>query len=90
MDHATSCRSCGAPILFIPTPSGKQLPVNAERLYVHVDPSGPEKVVLSSGRVVSCIFVDPKVTDGALVGYRAHFATCPAASAWRKPKATSR
>jgi hypothetical protein len=89
MSTPTPCRSCGDPILFIKTPSGKQIPVNAERLAVLVDPDSSEKIVLSSGRVVSATTVDPRVTDGSLVGYRAHFATCPAASAWRKPRSTS-
>jgi len=85
VNSPTPCRTCGAPILFIETPRGKLIPVDAERFAVVPGPTAKGKFVTSGGRVISASIVDPRVEPGALVGYRAHFATCPGAAAWRNP-----
>lgn len=70
----TRCRSCGASIVFVTTAKGAKMPLNAE----------PQRLVV--------LEPDPQALDGltkiAVVRacFTPHFATCPAATAHRKPK----
>lgn len=67
-----TCKSCGAEILWVTTPTGKNAPVDAkpEKRWVEV------KVILE-GR--------PDTAEWVLVDtYLPHFATCPQASEHRK------
>lgn len=68
----STCRSCGAPIIWAHTPNGKSMPLDAEP-----DPTG--NIVLDDGTAR----VEPNQT---LTGTRhtSHFATCPHAETWRK------
>ena len=69
------CRSCGAPVVWAITESGKRMPVDAKsddrgRLRLYVDNLG-----------VVHVTHDP---FSATVHFRPHFATCPDAESWRK------
>jgi hypothetical protein len=68
-----TCKSCGAPILWVETEKGKAMPLDAAPeqrvMLVQTVAKGATKV---KGVVVPC--------------YRAHFATCPNADAHRKGK----
>jgi len=71
------CRSCGAPIIWALTKSGKPMPVtrrdggNVELEPVSDDPSDG--------------FTARIVPDGC-GAYVSHFATCPQAKRWRNPR----
>lgn len=77
------CKSCGADILWIPTPNGKAMPCDNQKIYFKKNfHGGSMTLVLPNG----------KVTKGDLdfesdeYGYISHFATCPSANLHRKAK----
>lgn len=58
-------RNCRAAIVWLPTSTGKSMPVDRESLPAEL----PDELVF-----------DPKA------GHVSHFATCPDAKRWRKPR----
>lgn len=69
-----NCQSCGAPIFFAATGTGKRIPLDAE-------PTEDGNIVILDGE--ACVI--PKGTY--LAGkpqYRSHFATCPNAARHRR------
>ena len=63
------CRSCGAAVVWVITPAGKKMPVDAKPVSGFVlDENENGTVNAFSGKV-----------------YVSHFATCPDSEAWRKP-----
>lgn len=72
-----TCKACGEEILFIETPRGKYLPVDADSLGVHDLAS--ETVVTPQGIVIKGGY-----GSGQVQGYTPHFATCPFADQFRK------
>lgn len=74
------CSSCGAGILWIKTPRGKSMPLDATP-----DPAG--NVVIRDGlAVVLTASEKAKPLDGKR-RFLAHWATCPSAASHRKAKA---
>jgi len=69
----STCRSCGAPIIWAVTTTGAKMPLDADP-----DPEG--LFVLERGVAVHVI--DAKGVDR----YTSHFATCPDAASHRKAK----
>lgn len=77
---STPCRTCGAPILFIRTPRGKLLPVDAEPvLVVRRGGTQTETIVTEDGQVIRGFRVDGHAdpTVGRYEGRRPHWVTCP-------------
>lgn len=72
--HAVTyaCRSCGAPIIFAVTRSGKRIPI---------EPNQAGNLELRGGVIA---FVTPDIN--AMGRYQSHFASCPQAGQHRKPK----
>ena len=78
-----TCRGCGAPIVWIPTPGGKSMPCDAEPVQYRERKGAKGKVVTPNGEVLSAdVGVAPEEATG--VGYISHFATCPAAGKFRR------
>jgi hypothetical protein len=67
--NLSACRSCGAPVEWAETATGKRMPFNPPIVTVPV-----LVPVIIDGRVVEDV-------DGATVS---HFATCPDAKDWRR------
>ena len=79
----SKCKSCGAEIKWITTVNGKSMPVDAEPVQFHQDPSGQEVFVTKGGAVVRG--ATAKAGDEeAETGYNSHFATCPFADQHRR------
>jgi hypothetical protein len=79
----STCRKCGAQILFIRMKSWKSMPVNTH--FVHYKLGGKDKIVLNNGEVVSGTIVSAQEeSDG--YGYISHFATCEYANMFRKKR----
>lgn len=80
----TQCRACRQPIIFAETSAGKVIPINAEPVahgtVALFDGPGSGKVIALFGK---------KATSGATELFVAHFATCPAAEQFRKPRKRS-
>lgn len=77
------CHGCDAPILWIGTPAGKQMPCNPEPVLYWAKPKAAGKVVTPNGEVISCEFEgDGHLATG--MGYIAHWATCSAAKNFKR------
>ena len=83
MDKQTKCRGCGAPIIFIKTLAGKQMPCDPQQVPCWRKVRGSGKVVTLAGEVISCEFDGPRSTVSGF-GYVSHFSTCPQANSFRK------
>lgn len=81
----SSCRSCGASIVWIKTVSGKAMPCDASPVYYTNEGKGRDRAVRPDGVTVSCDIVEVP-QEGALVGYRPHWSTCNAPEKFRKEK----
>ena len=74
------CKTCGAEIEWVKTPSGRNMPVNLD--YTELDPAGHphDAVVTDEGRVVkgSRLSEDSTLfpTSGKVRGRMPHWATC--------------
>ena len=77
----SKCRSCGAEIIWIKTPSGKNMPCDAKPISFRLDThNGDLLLVTPDGKVARGSF-DPAAEK---IGYTSHFATCPNASQHRR------
>jgi len=80
----TTCSSCGAPIIFKQTVTGKQMPLDAE-------PNADGNVQLGwiGGEEVALLLAEPGDRAAAQIAghllYMPHFATCPNADEHRRP-----
>lgn len=92
LTRTTQCRACGAEIGFIKTKNGKTMPVDAIPLWVREDPSGVPYVFAdgSVSRAVAMEDQGPTQPEGVTVAYISHFATCPEADKFRKPRKSDR
>lgn len=70
---STTCRSCGAAILWAVTPAGKRMPVDAQPT---------KRISLDSYGVKT--FGDLAPVANVVDTYTSHFATCPSAAQHRK------
>lgn len=87
----TRCRACGARILFLKTASGKTMPVDEEGTFFLETENGPEMFVLGDGVTMRGQRVSTEqMMDADRFGYVSHFATCPAADQFRKPRKKDR
>ena len=81
--NTSTCRGCGAPIIWIRTSGGKSMPCDPEVKTYWQSPTGLHKIVTPNGEVVSASLEgDPQTATG--IGYTSHFATCPQAGKFRK------
>ena len=87
--RTSTCRGCGAEIGFIKTVAGKTIPVNPEEVAYEQKAGGSLKIVTPNGEVLSAEWpADPQKATG--IGYISHFATCPQADKFRKPRKSTR
>ena len=92
MSNTTKCRACGAPIRFIRLQNGKTMPVDAEpHKFIHYL-DGEAIFVTEDGEVKRGDYADDitATEDMLSTGYISHFATCPGASTFRKPRKKDR
>ena len=77
------CKSCGAEIIWIPTPGGKNMPCNAQKIFYRQNfHTGELKLVLPNGKLDR----GDLDLESNKFGYISHFATCPSANIHRKSK----
>ena len=88
MQKTSTCKSCGAKIVWIKTTRGMSMPCNAEQVQYQENKRGSALIVTKDGDVVRGNIIDGNqtslvpVVDG--VGYVSHFATCPNAAKHRR------
>lgn len=71
----STCKSCGARIIWAPTPAGKHIPVDA-------DPTPDGNIELRDG----IAHVNQQANLLGEARYVTHFATCPQADEHRRPR----
>lgn len=76
------CKGCGAVMVWIPTPAGKQMPCDATPVKYRADPAGKAKIVTAAGEVLSCEISPAGETDG--YGWIPHWSTCPRAGDFKR------
>jgi len=77
------CSGCGARVIWVKTEAGKNMPCNPTLHNYKIDPTGKEKIVTQTGKVVTGVTgVDAQSADG--FGYISHFATCRSANNFRR------
>lgn len=76
----SKCKSCGAPLVWIRTTAGKNMPCNAEPVRFDYKLGSKDKVVTENGEVLPAEIR----SDGSETGYIPHWATCPEADKHRK------
>lgn len=83
--RVTTCKSCGAPIVWIKTIGGKSMPCDAEEVYYIQRQNGAKRIVTPNGEVLACKMTDiPEKATG--VGYVPHWSTCTAPEQFRRQK----
>jgi hypothetical protein len=91
------CKTCGAEIIFIKTPSGRYMPCNPAKCeYVRNDATGKATIITLTGETVraDCPPQIPQIKPNDTIsditithieaGYVPHWATCPTASEHRR------
>ena len=83
ISRTAPCRGCGKEIAFIKTEKGKTMPVDPEPMYF-IPGGGPNTYVMLDGSIQRGRETEQGDREKAWIGYRSHFANCPAADKFRK------
>lgn len=78
----STCKKCGAAIIWIDTPRGKKMPADRQAVAYKANPKGKERVVNLRGEVIACDLTFPGAADG--MARVPHWATCPNADEFRR------
>lgn len=79
----TTCKGCGAQIIWRQTKNGKMLPCDPTPVGYREREKARGKVMTADGRIVSCDFTNE---PDAPTGNIPHFATCPKAADFKKAR----
>lgn len=79
---AATCKSCGAPIIWVQSPKRKWIPCDEGLKPYRADRSGKDAIVTQNGEIIRCTFVPDYEATG--LGRTAHWATCPYADRHRR------
>ena len=85
LSRATKCRGCGKEICFIKSINGKSIPVDPDPISF-IPEADYDKFVMMDGTVQRGQVVEETVKTETVIGYRSHWATCPAAEDFRRKK----
>lgn len=81
---AATCKSCGAPIIWIKSPAGQWLPLDEGLIPYKQNDAGHDSLVNDWGVVIRCDLQFEGEPTG--LARRSHFATCPYADKHRKAR----
>lgn len=89
---ASTCRGCGAEVIWIRTTAVHRMPVDAEPVWIRIEAHGYTFVrgdgSIVFGRRIGDAYDEP---DSNLIeAYESHFATCPAGGQFRNRKPRTR
>ena len=82
LSRTAPCRGCGKDIAFIRTKAGKSMPVDADAVEF-IPAGGPNTYVMIDGSIQRGREKHWDDMENGMIGYRSHFATCPAADKFR-------
>lgn len=78
------CKGCGAPIDWIKTTEGRNMPIDPEPVFI-IEGGGTDRFVTDEGAVVLGRVARPDEESPALpVGFVPHWKTCPNAADFRR------
>ena len=84
--NQSTCKACGAGIIWIKTPAGKHMPVDIGIRAYWANPNGAHKIVTHKGEVITCdLEGDANKSTG--LGYTPHWATCSKVDKFRPARA---
>jgi len=84
MNNTSICKKCGAPIVWLNTPKGRNMPADAGLRAYKENPEGKNSVVNDWGEVIRCDLQFDGVPTG--MARIPHWATCPYADEFRRRK----
>ena len=86
MSSFSTCKSCGAPIMWLKTDKGKWMPVDIKTEQFYPDPVGAKTYIMNDGHTMRGTPApkDKEVLPCVASGNVSHFATCPNASQHRR------
>lgn len=79
---AATCKSCGAPIVWIESPKHKWIPCDEGLIPYQEDRHGKDSIVTARGEIVRCRLTFDGEPTG--LGRTTHWATCPNAEQHRR------
>lgn len=83
----TTCKGCGAPIIYVRTVSKQKMPIDAEPVWVKLSTGGHTFVRPDGSFVFGTRAGDADDSEGDFVeAHESHFATCPYAGHFRQPR----
>lgn len=83
----STCRGCGAPIIWVRTVNRGRMPIDAEPVWVKLVTGGDTFVRPDGSFVFGKKAGDADDSDGTFVeAHESHFATCPYAGNFRQPR----
>ena len=80
--NTSTCRGCGAPIVFLKSAMGRYIPCDAQLVRYRENPNGKDMVVVDGKGVVRCDLDFEGLPTG--MARISHFATCPNAKDFKK------
>ena len=80
--NTSTCRGCGAPIVFLKSAMGRYIPCDAQLVRYRENPNGKDMVVVDGKGVVRCDLDFEGLPTG--MARISHFATCPQAGKFKK------
>lgn len=84
--NQSTCKACGAAIIWIQTPAGKHMPVDIGIRAYWSNPDWAHKIVTHKGEVVTCD-LEGDANNSTGLGYTPHWATCTKAYKFKPAKA---
>lgn len=88
------CNGCGAEVMWIRTATGHKMPVDAEPVWVKVEPGGKPFFRLDgttvTGRRIGDAYDDEEPGQIIIEAYESHFSTCPVGGQFRNRKPRTR
>ena len=90
----STCRGCGAEVIWIRTLSGSRMPIDPEPVWVKQEPGGDTFVrkdgSLIFGRRIGDAYDDEDPDSNLIEAHESHFATCPVGGQYRHRKPRNR
>ncbi len=83
MSRYGRCTKCGAKILWIKTPTGKNMPCDPDLIPYWQNSKGKKHIVTPNGEVIACQLEGDAQTATGL-GYVPHWGTCPCAKEFKR------
>lgn len=90
----STCRGCGAEVIWIRTAAGFRMPVDAEPVWIKIEPGGNtfirEDGSFVFGRRIGDAYEEEDPDTELIEAHESHFATCPVGGQFKNRKPRTR